>query len=504
MPEQENQNLVWIKGVVQKKQLAFIFDDCFSTNELTKLVEDCFAGFLEVNLAKVYEREFLIHWLVEKFFYSLSSFHLITKKLSQKSDLLVQRIGYMNTEEIYYFCSCFRELSAQGIGGKTIWSLLIDKRQNIQKHGANLLKSCSYLDFVPNRFRNTNIHEEWANKNSDRDQEQIDLVTDKLKDRLDELKVENDKIKHQNKQLKGQLEFSTQEYVNLEISDNSRKKELTAVEDYEAHISSIEFEKEQLRQKLTKQSLELRLIQNTKQKRDELDLELSTLEDLQSRSQKLFHRMISDFESSVDKLEWIHQGSNKTLRDIKDRLSSSVQNIDTNEEDTKTIAKGPMGYFDKDQPRVGVFVDVQNMFYAAKDRYDSRLDYIKLLDLTVGPRHLVVAYAYIVQIPEIDQSSFLSLLEHNGYRIKTKDLRLRGDGSAKGDWDVGIAIDIVSMLDMLDVVILASGDGDFCPLVELIQQKNKRIEVIAFEHNTAMDLQRKVDKFYPVSSELLI
>ena len=62
-----------------------------------------------------------------------------------------------------------------------------------------------------------------------------------------------------------------------------------------------------------------------------------------------------------------------------------------------------MGYFDKDQPRVGVFVDVQNMFYAAKDRYASRLDYIKLLDLTVGPRHLVVAYAYIVQITQIYQ-----------------------------------------------------------------------------------------------------
>ena len=116
----------------------------------------------------------------------------------------------------------------------------------------------------------------------------------------------------------------------------------------------------------------------------------------------------------------------------------------------------------------------------------------------------MAAYAYIVQIPEIDQSSFLALLEHNGYRIKAKDLRLRGDGTAKGDWDVGIAIDIVSMLDVLDVVILASGDGDFCPLAELIQQKNKRIEVIAFEHNTAMDLQRTVDQFYPVGSELLI
>ncbi len=504
MPEQKNQNLVWIKGEIKKKQLAFILDDCFSTNELTKLVEDCFSGFLEVNLAKEYEREFLIHWLVEKFFYSLSSFHLITEKLSQKSNLLIRRIGYMNTKEIYYFFSCLIELSTQGIGGTTIWSLLIDKRQSVQKHGINLLKNCNYLDFVPNRFRNTDIHQELTDKKGNHEQEQINLVTDELKNRINELKIENDKIKHQNKQLKGKLEFSAQEYVNLEISDDIRKEELIAVEEYQAHISSIEFEKEQLRQKLAKQSLELSLIQNTKQKKDELDLELSTLEDLQSRSQKLLHRVVSDFESSIDKLEWIHKSSNQTLRDIKCRLSDSIQNVDIGEGDTKTTGTTPKEDFTDHQTRVGVFVDVQNMFYAAKDRYASRLDYIKLLDLTVGPRHLVAAYAYIVQIPEIDQSGFLSLLEYNGYRIKTKNLRLRGDGTAKGDWDVGIAIDIVSMLDILDVVILASGDGDFCPLVELIQQKNKRVEVIAFEHNTAMDLQRQVDKFYPIGSELLI
>jgi uncharacterized LabA/DUF88 family protein len=156
------------------------------------------------------------------------------------------------------------------------------------------------------------------------------------------------------------------------------------------------------------------------------------------------------------------------------------------------------------QPRVGVFVDVQNMFYAAKDRYARRLDYIKLLDLIVGPRNLVAAYAYVVQIPEINQAGFLSLLEHNGYTIKSKDLRMRGDGSAKGDWDVGIAIDIVSMLDALDIVILASGDGDFCALAELIKQHGKRIEVAAFEHNTSMDLQRIADQFFPIGDEMLI
>ena len=144
------------------------------------------------------------------------------------------------------------------------------------------------------------------------------------------------------------------------------------------------------------------------------------------------------------------------------------------------------------------------MFYAAKDRFERRVDYIKLLDLIVGPRQLMSAYAYIVQIPEIKQANFISLLEHNGYTIRSKDLRLRGDGSAKGDWDVGIAVDVVSMLGTLDVVILASGDGDFCPLAELIKQQHKRIEVVAFEHNTSMDLQAMADQFFPIGEELLM
>ncbi|MXV78590.1 NYN domain-containing protein [Candidatus Poribacteria bacterium] len=144
------------------------------------------------------------------------------------------------------------------------------------------------------------------------------------------------------------------------------------------------------------------------------------------------------------------------------------------------------------------------MFYAAKDRFERRVDYIKLLDLIVGPRHLISAFAYIVQIPEIKQSNFISLLEHNGYTIRSKDLRLRGDGSAKGDWDVGIAVDVVSMLSSLDVVILASGDGDFCPLAELIKQQQKRIEIVAFEHNTSMDLQAMADQFFPIGEELLM
>ena len=542
MPE----NLEWIRDQIQKPQLAYILDDCFDTEELTSLVLKCcsdaslsdrdqhlhlrsergtlppvFAtitqrprkqesllsgkansSHLPLIGGKPHKKEWFVHWLTEDFFDSFPSFQTISDGLSQRNHLPQQQIGYMNPEEILYFLSSPSQLQKQGIYGRTVWALLHDQRNPVQQHGINLLQACDYPDFVPNRFEGVDRHEDIGPLDQPG---HLRPVLIQLRNQLHQLENENKNINQQNQELKRQLEISTQKYTKLETANSSIKKELVPLEDYEAHISTIEFENEKLRQEMARQSLQLKTLREAQIKKTEFDLELSSLEDLNARTEDTFHQMVSEFRSNLDKLESLHQSSKRAVGSARKRLLNLVpekaQGTKIQNETPNPIASD---YLYSDQPRVGVFVDVQNMFYAAKDRYASRLDYIKLLDLTVGPRYLVAAYAYIVQIPEIDQSSFLALLEHNGYRIKAKDLRLRGDGSAKGDWDVGIAIDIVSMLDVLDVVILASGDGDFCPLAELIQQKNKRIEVIAFEHNTAMDLQRTVDQFYPVGSELLI
>ena len=154
--------------------------------------------------------------------------------------------------------------------------------------------------------------------------------------------------------------------------------------------------------------------------------------------------------------------------------------------------------------KTAIFIDVQNIYYTTRDTFRRSFNYRLFWKHIETKDKIIKAIAYATDREDENQRKFQHALRSIGFNVKLKPYISRADGSSKGDWDVGIAIDIVSMLDMLDVVILASGDGDFCPLVELIQQKNKRIEVIAFEHNTAMDLQRQVDKFYPVSSELLI
>lgn len=154
--------------------------------------------------------------------------------------------------------------------------------------------------------------------------------------------------------------------------------------------------------------------------------------------------------------------------------------------------------------RVGVFVDVQNMFYAAKKLDGARLDYESILDRIVSGRRLIKAVAYIVESSEINQSGFISVLEKKGYQVRRKELKSFMDGTAKGDWDMGMAIDILEMSDYLDVVALVTGDGDFVSLVRLVKKLGPFVELYAFGHNLSSELKETSDKFFEIGSNLLL
>ena len=154
--------------------------------------------------------------------------------------------------------------------------------------------------------------------------------------------------------------------------------------------------------------------------------------------------------------------------------------------------------------RVGVFIDVQNMFYATKNLYGSKLNYSKLLDYIARGRDLVRSIAYVVQTPEIDQSNFLTMLRSNGYEVRSKELKQRPDGSCKGDWDMGLALDALSMAERLDVVAIVSGDGDFSDLVTYLKARGVRVEVYSFPYSTAEDLRVTATEFYQMGPEIVM
>jgi len=154
--------------------------------------------------------------------------------------------------------------------------------------------------------------------------------------------------------------------------------------------------------------------------------------------------------------------------------------------------------------RVGVFVDVQNMFYSAKHLRNSKINFAKLMERAVRGRQLIRAICYTVENEDHDQSNFTEMLRSNGYEIKSKVLRTRGDGSAKADWDMGIAIDAISLAEKLDIVVIVSGDGDFIDLVNHLKSRGCFVEAISFERSTCDDLIEAVDYFIQVDEELLI
>lgn len=145
--------------------------------------------------------------------------------------------------------------------------------------------------------------------------------------------------------------------------------------------------------------------------------------------------------------------------------------------------------------RVGVFLDSQNLFYTAKYLYKARVNFNTLLEDVVGDRRLIRAIAYVIKTEDGDESSFFDALEKIGFDVKAKPLQIFYGGNKKGDWDIGIAMDIVRMASKLDVVILLSGDGDFVDLVEYAKAAGCRTEAAAFGRSSSSKLKEEVDEF---------
>lgn len=153
----------------------------------------------------------------------------------------------------------------------------------------------------------------------------------------------------------------------------------------------------------------------------------------------------------------------------------------------------------KDQ-RVGVLVDIQNLYYSAKVLYKKKVNFGQLLKSGVGDRKLIRAIAYGIKTLEGQEEKFFEALEKQGFEVKTKDLQIFPGGAKKGDWDVGIAVDAIKMSKSLDAIILVSGDGDYIPLVQYIQSTTGcRVEGMAFLESTSNKLVETLDDFTNLS-----
>jgi uncharacterized LabA/DUF88 family protein len=145
--------------------------------------------------------------------------------------------------------------------------------------------------------------------------------------------------------------------------------------------------------------------------------------------------------------------------------------------------------------RVGVFIDTQNLYHSAKHLYKTRVNFANVLQEAIGDRVLVRAIAYVISTEGGEEGAFFDALTKIGIETKVKGLQIFSDGAKKADWDVGIAIDAVKLAPKLDTVILATGDGDFVPLIEFLDMQGVQVEVISFGKSSSAKLKEAAHAF---------
>ncbi|OGG68672.1 hypothetical protein A3H77_01070 [Candidatus Kaiserbacteria bacterium RIFCSPLOWO2_02_FULL_56_11] len=146
--------------------------------------------------------------------------------------------------------------------------------------------------------------------------------------------------------------------------------------------------------------------------------------------------------------------------------------------------------------RVGVFIDTQNLYHSAKHLYKARVNFAKVLEEALGGRTLVRAIAYVISTESGEEKNFFEALTKMGIETKVKDLQVFADGAKKADWDVGLAIDAVKLAPKLDTVVLATGDGDFIPLIQYLDMNEGcQVEVISFGKSSSAKLKEVAHAF---------
>ncbi len=146
--------------------------------------------------------------------------------------------------------------------------------------------------------------------------------------------------------------------------------------------------------------------------------------------------------------------------------------------------------------RVGIFIDTQNLYHSAKNLYKAKVNFGAVVKEAVAGRQLIRAIAYVIRTESEEEKGFFDALNKLGIETKVKDIRVFAGGAKKADWDLGTVIDMVAMAQKLDTIIIATGDGDFVPVVEYLKYAHGcQVEVIAFGKSSSGQLREAADEF---------
>ncbi|MBU3668949.1 MAG: NYN domain-containing protein [Candidatus Taylorbacteria bacterium] len=148
------------------------------------------------------------------------------------------------------------------------------------------------------------------------------------------------------------------------------------------------------------------------------------------------------------------------------------------------------------EQRVGIFIDTQNLYHSAKNLYHGKVNFGAIMKEAIAGRALIRAVAYVITTESEEEKNFFEALGKLGIETKTKNIQIFNSGAKKADWDVGLAVDAIKLAPKLDTIIIASGDGDFAPLVDYLKtNEGCQVEVISFGKSSSGQLRAVADDF---------
>ena len=452
-----------VAKAINPEMMMWVLDDSLDQTSAVALCKACSIIIEKENKTNVL-KERLIVGLAETFYKNEKNALKIAEALEAANRDVVKDCREDTIPHITTLVVNRDRLVREKKPGRILYALATDGRMEVNRSAETLLKFLEEKKTTPN-------------------------VTEvRLKARIDELTQRNEKLEREIKSWHERLEVVEAERKKQAEDFKKAKRNTESPDETSLSIKQLARENRRIQGSLEKLEKKLEAFPQSKENPDRFVEALSeTVVEIKS----LVTREIIETGRERNEVKKAMEDLREAIRVLPSAIQNSVE-----------TGKRPLRLHGESE-RVGIFIDVQNIFYAAK-QFNARLDFEKILRSATENRRLIRAIAYVVQSPEVDQSGFITMLQQKSYEVKRKNLRLRSDGSAKGDWDMGMAIDIMDLAEKLDVVVLVSGDGDFVSLVNLVKTIGPKVEVYSFLHNTARDLSQAADKYFPIDENLLL
>ncbi|MFC1668088.1 NYN domain-containing protein [Chlamydiota bacterium] len=497
-----------IRHFIPKSAFIWILNDSLNYDELRLLLERIGISFNEKQLKNA-PTEVLAREISDEAYKNSKAFQLSQYYLDKKNKNEMAEIAHKSLEELRNeFDKDSNNLFRSGNVGKYLWALIRDERPLTQDYISLFIKKVlmkvdhfssiiKKLEKRPFPQKEAYVRKNIPPKYNHASREKLIKTIDELKGELKNARSEI--TKKENKIVLFQQKNENITNLHKELLTESQKMK----HDFYLQEKQVDAQKKalQLVEKDKKNNTELKAaLHHLKRENKKIQYEYEKIH-IYKEKNEIFFQKINQLDRSLanayDRIEVLQRNiaeKERTINEMVTRLEKKEQKI------KKVSKQSPK----EKKISIGIFIDVQNIYYGAREHFDGKLDYHKLLIEILRDRKLYKAIAYIVKSPEINQENFIDALYGMGFEIKYKDLIIRHDGSMKGDWDLGIAIDMLQLSDKLDCVVLVSGDGDFVDLLKLMKLRNIMVEVFSFLHNTAQDLIDIADYHHCIDERFLI